>query len=234
MEPKIMALNKNKTDAKLGQEISNYLVELGVETPLQTTMGLLDLKDSTMIELIARDFEHIMETMGLDLSDDSLEDTPQRVAKMYIQETFYGLRTENFPKITVVENKFNYDEMLVEKGINVMSVCEHHFVGIVGKATIGYIPNSKVIGLSKLNRVVDYFARRPQVQERLTAQIYHALAYILKTDQVAVVIDADHYCVKSRGIEDTGSSTVTSKLGGGFRSHDGTRAEFMALSRDCK
>jgi len=229
-----MALNKNKTDAKLGQEISNYLVELGVETPLQTTMGLLDLKDSTMIELIARDFEHIMETMGLDLSDDSLEDTPQRVAKMYIQETFYGLRTENFPKITVVENKFNYDEMLVEKGINVMSVCEHHFVGIVGKATIGYIPNSKVIGLSKLNRVVDYFARRPQVQERLTAQIYHALAYILKTDQVAVVIDADHYCVKSRGIEDTGSSTVTSKLGGGFRSHDGTRAEFMALSRDCK
>jgi len=228
-----MALNKNKTDAELGLEISDHLVGLGVETPLMRTEGLLDLKDSSMIELIAHDFTHIMETMGMDLSDDSLRDTPQRVAKMYVEETFYGLRPENFPKITVVENKFHYDEMLVEKGINVMSVCEHHFVGIVGKATIGYIPNGKVIGLSKLNRVVDYFARRPQVQERLTAQIYHALAYILETPQVAVVIDADHFCVKSRGIEDTGSSTVTSKLGGGFKEDPATRAEFMALSRDC-
>jgi len=228
-----MALNKNKTDKELGQEISDHLVSLGVETPLMRTEGLLDLKDSSMIELIAHDFTHIMETMGMDLSDDSLRDTPQRVAKMYVEETFYGLRPENFPKITVVENKFHYDEMLVEKGINVMSVCEHHFVGIVGKATIGYIPNGKVIGLSKLNRVVDYFARRPQVQERLTAQIYHALAYILETPQVAVVIDADHFCVKSRGIEDTGSSTVTSKLGGGFKEDPATRAEFMALSRDC-
>ena len=227
-----MALNKNKTDGKLGLEIHEHLVELGVETPLLTNMGLINLKDSSMIELITKDFEHIMETMGLDLTDDSLQDTPKRVAKMYIEETFYGLRTENFPKITIVENKFNYDEMLVEKNINVMSVCEHHFVGIVGKATIGYIPNGNVIGLSKLNRVVDYFARRPQVQERLTAQIYHALAFILGTPQVAVVIDADHFCVKSRGIEDTGSSTVTSKLGGGFRSHDGTRAEFMALARN--
>lgn len=227
-----MALNKNKTDAELGQKISQHLYELGVETPLLTNIGLIDLKDKSMIELIALDFTHIMETMGLDLNDDSLQDTPTRVAKMYIEETFYGLRAENFPKITVVENKFHYDEMLVEKGINVMSVCEHHFVGIVGKATVGYIPNGKVIGLSKLNRVVDYFARRPQVQERLTAQIYHALAYILGTEQVAVVIDADHYCVKSRGIEDTGCSTVTSKLGGGFREDDSTRAEFMALARD--
>lgn len=231
MEPKIMALNKNKTDEKLGQEISKYLYELGVETPLMTNKGILNLKDSSQIELITNDFTHIMETMGLDLSDDSLQNTPKRVAKMYVDELFYGLRTENFPKITVVENKFHYDEMLVEKGINVMSVCEHHFVGIVGKATIGYIPNGKVIGLSKLNRVVDYFARRPQVQERLTAQIFHALTYILETDDVAVVIDADHYCVKSRGIEDVGSSTVTSKLGGGFRTEDGTRAEFMALAR---
>lgn len=231
MEPKIMALNKNKTDAELGQEISRHLYELGVETPLMTNEGILDLKNSTQIELITNDFTHIMETMGLDLNDDSLQDTPKRVAEMYVDELFYGLRTENFPKITVVENKFNYDEMLVEKGINVMSVCEHHFVGIVGKATIGYIPNGNVIGLSKLNRVVDYYARRPQVQERLTAQIFHALSYILNTDDVAVVIDADHYCVKSRGIEDVGSSTVTSKLGGGFRTEDGTRAEFMALAR---
>jgi len=226
-----MALNKNKTNPALGQEIHKHLLELGVETPLLTSLGLNDLKDNSMIELITKDFEHIMETLGLDLADDSLQDTPKRVAKMYIDEIFYGLRTKNFPKITVVENKFHYDEMLVEKGINVMSVCEHHFVGIVGKATIGYIPNGNVIGLSKLNRVVDYFARRPQVQERLTAQIYHTLCYILKTDQVAVVIDADHYCVASRGIEDTGSSTITSKLGGGFRTDDGTRAEFMALAR---
>ncbi len=227
-----MALNKNKTDAKLGLEIHTHLVDLGVETPLMTNEGILDLQDSSQIELITNDFTHIMETMGLDLNDDSLQDTPKRVAKMYVDELFYGLRAENFPKITVVENKFDYDEMLVEKNINVMSVCEHHFVGIVGKATIGYIPNGNVIGLSKLNRVVDYFARRPQVQERLTAQIFHALSYILKTDEVAVVIDADHYCVKSRGIEDVGSSTVTSKLGGGFRTEDGTRAEFMALARD--
>jgi GTP cyclohydrolase I len=151
---------------------------------------------------------------------------------MYVEETFYGLQIDNFPKITVVENEFNYDEMLVEKNINIMSVCEHHFVGIVGKATIAYIPNGTVIGLSKLNRVAEYFARRPQVQERLTAQIYHALCYILETDQVAVVIDADHFCVKSRGIEDTGSSTVTSKLGGGFKDDAATRAEFMALARN--
>ena len=228
-----MALNKNKTNPELGEEIHQELMRLEVETPLWTSKGLLDLKDSSMIELITKDFQHIMETLGLDLSDDSLQDTPKRVAKMYVDEIFYGLRTENFPKITVVENKFNYDEMLVEKGINVMSVCEHHFVGIVGQATIGYIPNGNVVGLSKLNRIVDYFARRPQVQERLTAQIYHTLCYILETTNVAVVIDADHYCVKSRGIEDVGSSTVTSKLGGAFKDDFSTRSEFMALARNC-
>lgn len=231
MEPKIMALNKNKTDKKLGQEIHEHLVELGVETPTVKIHGIDDLKDSSMIEIITNNMKSTMNTLGLDLTDDSLQDTPRRVAKMYVEELFYGLQIKNFPKITVVENKFNYDEMLVEKSINVMSVCEHHFVGIVGKATIGYIPNGNVIGLSKLNRIVDYFSRRPQVQERLTAQIFHALCHILNTDEVAVVIDADHYCVKSRGIEDTGSSTVTSKLGGGFRTEDGTRAEFMALAR---
>jgi len=228
-----MALNKNKTNPELGLEVHNYLQELGVETPLLTSTGLIDLNDSTMIELISKDMQHIMETLGLDLTDDSLQDTPKRVAKMYVEEIFYGLRTNNFPKITVVENKFNYDEMLVEKGINVMSVCEHHFVGIVGKATIGYIPNGKVVGLSKLNRIVDYFARRPQVQERLTAQVYHTLCYILNTPNVAVVIDADHYCVKSRGIEDVGSSTVTSKIGGSFKDDYSTRSEFMALARNC-
>ena len=223
-----MALNKNKTDAKLGKAIHKHLLELGVETPFAKGNTL---SEDASIAHIASHMEAIMVILGLDLENDSLQDTPQRVAKMYTQETFYGLQVENFPKITVVENEFNYDEMLVEKGINVMSVCEHHFVGIVGKATIGYIPNGKVIGLSKLNRIVDYFARRPQVQERLTAQIYHTLCYILKTSAVAVVIDADHYCVKSRGIEDVGSSTVTSKLGGAFKDDISTRSEFMALSR---
>lgn len=225
-----MALNKNKTDPELGQEIHDYLTELGVETPFAEANSLTD---DTMIELISKNVQSTMTVLGLDLTNDSLQDTPTRVAKMYVEETFYGLQIENFPKITVVENEFNYDEMLVEKNINIMSVCEHHFVGIVGKATIAYIPNGTVIGLSKLNRVAEYFARRPQVQERLTAQIYHALCYILDTDQVAVVIDADHFCVKSRGIEDTGSSTVTSKLGGGFKDDPATRAEFMALARNC-
>lgn len=203
-----MALNKNKTDPELGQEIHEHLCFLGVETPFAEANSLTN---DTMIELISKNVQSTMTVLGLDLDNDSLCDTPGRVAKMYIEETFYGLQIENFPKITVVENEFHYDEMLVEKNINIMSVCEHHFVGIVGKATIGYIPNGTVIGLSKLNRVAEYFARRPQVQERLTAQIYHALCYILDTEQVAVVIDADHFCVKSRGIEDTGSSTVTSK-----------------------
>lgn len=224
--------NQNKTDAQLGQEVSKHLKALGVETPILAGAGRDLLTEEQMIKTISTNMTRIMETLGLDLTNDSLQDTPNRVAKMYIHETFYGLNVDYFPKITVVDNEFNYDEMLVEKNINIMSLCEHHFVGIVGKATIGYIPNGKVIGLSKLNRIADYFARRPQVQERLTAQIYHALSYILKTDNVAVVIDADHYCVKSRGIQDTGSSTVTSKLGGAFRDVPETRSEFMALTRN--
>ena len=227
-----MALNKNKTDAELGFEVEGHLIAKGVETPTIKDLRGIN-SDETTIKMISENIRSTMTLLGLDLEDDSLQDTPKRVAKMYVDGIFYGLKTENFPKITVVENKFNYDEMLVEKGINVMSVCEHHFVGIVGQATIGYIPNGKVVGLSKLNRIVDYFARRPQVQERLTAQIYHTLCYILKTDNVAVVIDADHYCVKSRGIEDVGSSTVTSKLGGAFKDDFSTRSEFMALARNC-
>lgn len=221
---------KGKTDADLGRRVRAYLLEKGVETPTVTN-SYTRLAPAEKIDLVATHFREIMEALGLDLTDDSLHDSPVRVAKMYLNETFYGLNTDNFPKITVVENKFKYDEMLVEKNINVMSYCEHHFVGIVGKATVGYIPNGKVIGLSKLNRIVDYFSRRPQVQERLTAQIYHTLTFILGTEHVAVVVDADHYCVKSRGIEDTGSSTVTSKMGGAFKTDPATRSEFMALSR---
>lgn len=227
-----MAINKTKTDPKLGKEISDHLTELGVETP-----SLSGLRNGTTedekIHLIAENVRSTMTLLGLDLTDDSLNDTPNRVAKMYVNEIFYGLSPDYFPKITVVENKFKYDEMLVEKNVKVMSFCEHHFASIVGTATIGYIPNGKVVGLSKLNRVVDYFSRRPQVQERLTAQIYHTLVKILGTEHVAVLIDAEHFCVKSRGIEDVGSSTVTSKLGGAFKDDMATRAEFMALARDC-
>ena len=218
------------TDTRPGAEVHAKLKGLGVETPLVGNQ--YDNKDiQDKLETVAVHFREIMNVLGLDLSDDSLHDTPGRVAKMYLNETFYGLKPENFPKITVVENKFNYDEMLVEKNISVMSCCEHHFQNIVGKATVGYIPSSKVVGLSKLNRVVNYFSRRPQVQERLTAQIYHALCHILGTEDVAVIIEADHHCVKARGIEDMDSSTVTSKLGGAFKDDPATRAEFMALFR---
>lgn len=218
------------TDPELGLEIHNKLKEIGVETPLVGN-HYNDKNIEDKLKVVADHFRVIMDVLGLDLKDDSLQDTPKRVAKMYLNETFYGLKTENFPKITVVDNKFNYDEMLVEKNISVMSCCEHHFQNIVGKATVGYIPNGKVVGLSKLNRVVNYFSRRPQVQERLTAQIYHALSYILNTENVAVVIEADHHCVKARGIEDMDSSTVTSKMGGSFKEDPATRAEFMALFR---
>lgn len=227
-----MAFNKSKTDPKLGKEISKHLTELGVETPTLDEMKGVNSEEAK-IKLISDNVKSTMMLLGLDLSDDSLQDTPNRVAKMYVNEIFYGLDTDYFPKITVVENKFKYDEMLVEKNIKVMSFCEHHFASIVGHATVGYIPNGKVVGLSKLNRVVDYFSRRPQVQERLTAQIFHTFVKILGTEHVAVLIDAEHFCVKSRGIEDLGSSTVTSKLGGAFKDDMATRAEFMALARDC-
>jgi len=227
-----MAFNKSKTDPKLGKEINEHLTELGVETP--TIEGIRAANsEETKINMISQNIRSTMTLLGLDLEDDSLADTPNRVAKMYVNEIFYGLNPDYFPKITVVDNKFKYDEMLVEKNIKVMSFCEHHFASIVGTATIGYIPNGKVVGLSKLNRVTDYFARRPQVQERLTAQIYHTLVKILGTEHVAVLIDAEHFCVKSRGIEDQGSSTVTSKLGGAFKDDPATRYEFMALARNC-
>jgi GTP cyclohydrolase I len=175
-----------------------------------------------------------MRVMGLDLSDDSLVDTPKRVAKMYVNEIFWGLDYEAFPKCTTVDNKMKYDEMVIERNVNVQSNCEHHFVVIDGLATVGYIPKQKVLGLSKINRIVEYFSKRPQIQERLTEQIYHALQFILDTDNIAVVIDAQHYCVKSRGVEDVGSSTVTSKLGGCFKTEPSVRAEFMNIVNSCK
>jgi GTP cyclohydrolase I len=222
-----MSYNKTKTDPELGQKIHEHLVKMGVETP--TKDNSLDRKEK--IEVIEAHFNGIMRALGLDLEDDSLMDTPKRVAKMYVNEIFWGLDYDAFPKCTTVANKMNYDEMVVERNVNVQSNCEHHFVIIDGLATVAYVPNEKVLGLSKINRIVEYFAKRPQIQERLTEQVFHALCYILETDNVAVMIDAQHYCVKSRGVEDTGSSTVTTKLGGGFKTDAAARAEFLSIAR---
>lgn len=220
-----MSYNKTKTDPELGRKVHQHLVSCGVETP--SIEVDLDRKDK--IEKIEGHFAEIMKTLGLDLSDDSLMETPKRVAKMYVNEIFWGLDYDAFPKCTAVDNKMLYDEMVVERNVNVQSNCEHHFVIIDGLATVAYIPNKKVLGLSKINRIVEYFSKRPQIQERLTEQIYHALQYILETNNIAVVISAQHFCVKSRGVEDTGSSTVTSKLGGVFKTDNNVRTEFMRL-----
>lgn len=220
-----MSYNKTKTDPELGHRVHQHLVSCGVETP--TIHNHLERKDK--IDKIEQAFETIMHTLGLDTNDDSLAETPKRVAKMYVNEIFWGLDYDAFPKCTTVDNKMNYDEMVVERNVNVQSNCEHHFVIIDGVATVAYIPNKKVLGLSKINRIVEYFSKRPQIQERLTEQIYHALQLILETDNIAVVISAQHFCVKSRGVEDTGSSTVTSKLGGVFKTDNNVRTEFMRL-----
>jgi len=224
-----MSYNKTKTDPSLGQKVHEHLVKAGVETPTKESM----LTRTEKIDKIEGHFTSIMSILGLDLEDDSLTDTPKRVAKMYTNEIFWGLDYDAFPKCTAVSNKIEYDEMVVERGINVQSNCEHHFVVIDGTATVAYIPNRKVLGLSKMNRIVEYFSKRPQIQERLTAQIWHALEFILETDNIAVVLDAQHFCVKSRGVEDVGSSTTTSKLGGAFKKDPVTRTEFMALARKC-
>jgi len=179
--------------------------------------------------LIAQKHAEIMEILGLDLSDDSLAETPQRVAKMYVDEIFGGLWEEEFPKITVVENRMSYDEMLVETGITFNSTCEHHFLPILGRAHVAYVCKGKVLGLSKFNRVVEYFARRPQVQERANVQIQEALVAILGTEDVAVVIDAVHTCVKTRGTGDHGTVTRTQKLGGIFRHDADRRREFLSM-----
>jgi len=225
-----MSFNKTKCDPELGQRVHEHLVQCGVETP--TFQHNMDRKDK--IAEIEKHFSHIMQVLGLDLDDDSLMETPKRVAKMYVNEIFWGLDYEAFPKCTTVDNKMKYDEMVIERNVNVQSNCEHHFVVIDGLATVAYIPSQKVLGLSKINRIVEYFSKRPQIQERLTEQIYHALQFILETDNIAVVIDAQHYCVKSRGVEDTGSSTVTSKLGGCFKTDDRVRAEFMSIVNACQ
>ncbi len=194
------------------------------ETPLRA--DAFELDDQQKIDSIQDDVKHILETLGMDLTDDSLKGTPLRVAKMYVKEVFGGLHPDRKPKASTFENKYKYGEMLVEKNITVYSTCEHHLLPIVGKAHVAYISKGKVVGLSKMNRIVDYYAKRPQVQERLTLQIVEELQKVLDTEDVACIIDAKHLCVNSRGIRDIDSSTVTSEFGGQFKDKD-TKREFL-------
>lgn len=195
-----------------------------------TPMVANGLSEEEKVAKIAEHFREIMVTLGLDLSDDSLQQTPQRVARMYVREIFSGLNPRTFPSLTSIENKLGYNEMITVKDISIISVCEHHFVTIDGLATIAYIPRERVIGLSKINRIAKFFARRPQVQERLTKQIADCLTVALETEDVAVSIRAKHYCVVQRGVEDRGSETVTSDLRGAFREDARTRAEFLSVA----
>lgn len=199
-------------------------VGTSTNTPLRDDAFSLSTEEK--IDIIKDDVRHIMETLGLDLTDDSLNGTPNRVAKMFVKELFGGLDPKQKPSASTFENKYKYGEMLVEKNITVYSTCEHHLLPIVGKAHVAYISNGTVVGLSKMNRIVDYYAKRPQVQERLTIQIVKELQDVLNTEDVACVIDAKHLCVNSRGIRDTESSTVTSEFGGKFKEKE-TRREFL-------
>lgn len=198
-----------------------------LRTPLRP--DAFALSDDEKIAGIEPHFRAIMELLGLDLTDDSLSGTPRRVAKMYVQEWFRGLNPEHQPAVKLFENRYQYHNMLVERDITLFSCCEHHFVPIIGKAHVAYLPGEHVVGLSKLNRVVQYYARRPQVQERLTRQIAEQLKRSLQTEDVAVLIEADHLCVMSRGVNDTSSSTITAEYGGRFAENEQYRAEFLRL-----
>ncbi len=217
------ALN-GQTTAELIDEIGDAHGAASVDTPMRP--DAFDLDDATKIDLIEEHFREIMGILGLDLTDDSLNGSPRRVAKMYVQEIFKGLNPANKPSPTLFDNKFHYNEMLVEKDITVQTYCEHHFVPIIGRAHVAYISSGKVIGLSKLNRTVEYFSKRPQVQERLTVQIAEELKRVLETEDVAVMIDAKHLCVSTRGVHDVNSSTITASYGGKF-GEEATRQEFL-------
>ena len=217
-----VVLKKKQTDQNLNgfsfEDIGDDHLFTGLETPMKK--DAFKISDEKKKEKIAGLFKEIMDVMGLDLTDDSLQGTPQRVAKMYIDEIFSGLNPANKPKVALFDNKYKYNQMLVEKNITFYSNCEHHFVPIIGKAHVAYISSGKVIGLSKLNRIVQYYAKRPQVQERLTNQIAEELKGILGTEDVAVIIDAKHLCVSSRGVKDDTSTTVTSYFGGKFNTQE--------------
>lgn len=225
-----------KKSTNLSEELLKEIEEMGdnhimtsIATPLRA--DAFELTNEEKIEKIQGYFEKIMDTLGLDLTDDSLKGTPKRVAKLYVNELFKGLAPETKPSMSTFENKYNYNQMLVEKNITLYSNCEHHFLPIVGKCHLAYIPNGKVIGLSKMNRIVDYYARRPQVQERLGIQILDEMKKALNTEDVAIYIDAEHMCVSSRGISDQSSSTVTVEYSGKFL-EENTRNEFLAYIKD--
>jgi len=206
------------------EQVRQALIQQGLETPMINT----DLTRDQKHDRIVNSMTAVLTTLGLDLSDDSLRETPHRIARMYLDEIFSGLDYTNFPKITVIDNKMQVDEMVKVSNINVISTCEHHLITIDGKSKVAYIPKDKIIGLSKINRIVKFFAQRPQVQERLTQQILLALQTLLGTDDVAVTIEATHYCVKARGVMDANSTTQTTAMGGQFKLDDRMRAEFIS------
>lgn len=216
-KPNNFKMNDDSTD-----DVNHYLTS--IETPIRS--DAFEIDDEIKIELIEKKFREIMEVLGLDLTDDSLKETPKRVAKMYVKEIFKGLDPKNKPSVTLFENKYKFNQMLVEKNIAVYSYCEHHFVPIIGKAHIAYFSSGKVVGLSKINRMVQYYSKRPQVQERLTVQIANEMKEMLQTEDVAVIIQADHLCVASRGVQDVSSSTVTSSYFGKFLDSN-VRDEFL-------
>jgi GTP cyclohydrolase I len=221
-----MTSTNNSNDPNLGQSVHEKLVELNLETPME------DSKTYPLRRAIIHENQiRTMKALNLNLEDDSLRDTPQRVAKMYAEELFYGLDYDRFPRCTTVENKMHLDEVVATEQIEVNSMCEHHFIPFVGDAYVAYIPATKILGLSKFNRVVDFFSRRPQIQERLTCQISAAFQYILATEDIAVVIRAQHFCTRMRGVKAKNPWTTTSALAGRFRSVPELRAEFFQLIR---
>lgn len=224
-----MLKNTNNTSIRNDDEIGEEHRMTSIETPMRA--DAFDLSDNEKIDVIAKHFKVIMETIGLDLNDDSLAGTPKRVAKMFIKEKFKGLNKMNKPSISLFDNTYQYSKMLIEKNIKVESTCEHHFLPITGMAHVAYISTGKVIGLSKINRIVDFYARRPQVQERLTRQIVEALKEALDTQDVIVAMEAKHHCVSSRGIEDPHSTTVTLEYSGEF-DNQARRNEFMDYVRN--
>ncbi|WP_201260531.1 GTP cyclohydrolase I FolE [Blattabacterium clevelandi] len=214
--------NKKFLEKKIKKTISSLEDH---DTPLRNDAFFISNEEK--ISKIEKHFFHIMEILGLNMNDDSLRSTPKRVAKMFITEIFSGLNPKNFPKVSTFENKYRYNQMLIEKNITIYSICEHHFLPIIGKAHVGYISNGKVIGLSKINRIVNYYSKRPQVQERLTIQIVKSLQKILDTKNVACIIEAKHLCVNSRGIRDINTKTITTKLLGIFKKNSEIRKEFF-------
>ena len=220
---------RRKCDPELGRKVNEHLLSLGLETPMSRVRDEFNSEEA--IEKIQNNVYNIMIELGLDLKDDSLRDTPERVAQMYVNEIFWGLDYDRFPKCTQIKNSMNYrGSFVLERNINVQSYCEHHFIVIDGVASVAYIPNDVVLGLSKLNRIVQFFSKRPQVQERLTEQVRATIAFVAKTEDVAVQIDGLHFCVKSRGIQDLRSSTATFSASGQFEDGE-CRREFLAGCR---